>query len=77
MKVIKLLELGAEMLKMMSANDIKVGDECFISLYNDYEAMRNEGEKYSVAMILLAEKYNISESSVSRIVRRLSRDVTI
>jgi Mor family transcriptional regulator len=77
MKVINLLELGAKMLEMMSVNDIRLGDEKFVRMFRKYEQMRHEGEKYSVCLMVLSEKYGVSESSVSRVVRRLSRDVRL
>lgn len=75
MKVAKLLEMGSQMLKVMSENDIKMTDWSYCKLYEDYERMRHRGEKYHVIISELSLAYAISESSVSRIVKRLSRDV--
>ena len=77
MKVINLLELVSKILEMMSANDIRTGDEKFVHLYREYEQMRKSGEKYSVCIMILAERYGVSENTVSRVVRRLSRDVVV
>ena len=46
-------------------------------MYREYEQMRQDGEKYSVCVMVLSEKYGVSESTVSRVVRRLGRDVVM
>ena len=75
MKVIEFLKLVKEILKVMSKSDIKVSDGEYINLYLEYERMRKEGEKYWYSVSVLSSKYGISEASVSRLIRRLSKDV--
>lgn len=77
MKVINLLEMTGKILEIMSANDIRTGDEKFAQLFREYEKMREAGEKYCVCIMILAERYGVSESTVSRVVRRLGRDVIV
>lgn len=77
MKIINFVELVAKILEMMSVNDIRTGDEKFVQLFREYEQMRKAGEKYSVCIMVLSERYGVSESTVSRVVRRLSRDVIV
>ena len=77
MKVVKLLELTEKILEMMSANDIRTGDEKFVRMYREYEQKRQDGEKYSVYIMELSDKYGVSESTVSRVIRRFGRDVVL
>lgn len=75
MKVVKILEIGRELLKMMSENGLKQDDYLFIGMYYEYEYRRSQQEKYAVVVADLSEKYKISESSVKRILRRLGSEV--
>lgn len=75
MKVIELIKISTETLKMMSEVGIKTDDWQHISMYEEYQAMREKCEKFRYIMAHLAEKYKISESSVKRIVKRLSHEV--
>ena len=39
--------------------------------------MRKNSEKFRYIIAYLAEKYNTSESTIKRVVKRLSREVTM
>lgn len=75
MKVIDLLFLGRNLLKIMSKNDIKASDEFFVDIYDEFQQMRENGEKFSVAVMVLSMKYGVSERTISRAIKRLSKDV--
>jgi len=71
MKVIDLLKIQREPLKVMSDCGLKVDDYEYIALYEEYRKMRLENEKYRYVIMCLSMKYHISESKVKRIIRRL------
>ena len=75
MKVVEFLKIGREMLKTMSAFDLKRDDYRHIELYEEYARMRGEGEKVDYILYLLAQKYKLSESTIKRVVKRLSKEV--
>ncbi len=75
MKIIELLRFHKEFLKRMSENDIKTDDWEHVEMFNEYEQMRNAGEKATWIFPHLADKYGCSESSVYRIVSRFKSDV--
>lgn len=60
------------MLKMMSNSGIKTDDWRHIKMYEEYQDMRSRCEKFRYIMAHLAEKYRLSESTVKRIIKRLS-----
>lgn len=74
MKVVELLKIGGEMLKMMSKHDVFRDDWRYISLYESYKTMRNNRIKHIAAIRMLGEDYNISTRTVERIIKRLSID---
>ena len=77
MKVIDLVKISMEALKMMSNSGIKTGDWKHVKMYEEYLDMRRNCEKFRYIMAYLAEKYKISESSVKRILKRLSEEVIL
>ena len=77
MKVIELVKISIETLKMMSKHDIKLNDWKYIEMFEEYLDMRSNKDKFRYIMAYLAEKYKISESTVKRIVKRLSEEVML
>ena len=77
MKVVELVKISIETLKMMSKHDIKLNDWKHIEMFEEYLDMRRNREKFRYIMAYLAEKYKISESTVKRIVKRLSEEVML
>ena len=77
MKVVELVKISMESLKMMSNSGIRTGDWQHVKMYEEYQEMRRKCEKFRYIMAYLAEKYRLSESSVKRIVKRLSEDVML
>ena len=75
MKAVEILKIGHELLKCMSELDLRVDDYRYLSLKSEYDGMRAAGEKVDFIHACLAEKYKVSESTVKRIVRRLSKEV--
>lgn len=74
MKMIELLKIAAEMLKLMSKNEVKRDDWRFVPLYEEFQEMRDKGVKYREAVRMLAEDYRVSRATVERAIRRLERD---
>jgi len=75
MKAIKIIEIGAELLKMMSFCDLRVADVQYIELYSEYVKARNNNIKYNAIIYDLSLRYQLSESTVKRIIRRFEKDV--
>lgn len=75
MRVIELLELAEELLLRLKASGIRLDDCMFIGLYKEYAKMREEGEKVTYIVSMLAEKYGISERKVYDLARRLGADL--
>lgn len=74
MKVIELLKLGGEMLKLMSENEVNRDDWRFVPMYEEFQEMREKGVKYREAVMMLAEDYHISRATVERAIKRLDSD---
>lgn len=74
MKVVELLKMGAEMLKLMSKHDVGRDDWRFVTMYEEFLEMRSKGVKYREAVRMLAIDYNVSRATIERAIRRLEGD---
>jgi DNA-binding MarR family transcriptional regulator len=73
MKAVKILNIGAELLKMMSICDLRLQDFQYLEMYSEYIKARNANVKYNAIIYDLATRNNISESTVKRIIRRFEK----
>ena len=72
-----LLKLNLNQLKMMSDCDIPVSYYRYIPMFEDYLEMRAAGDKKAYIILHLADKYDVSESTVKRVIKALSLRVTV
>lgn len=75
MKVVELLRIGGEMLKLLSGNEVNRDDWRYVKLFDEFQNMRGLGVKYREAIRMLSEDYGISRATVERVVQRLDREV--
>lgn len=75
MKVVEYLKIGRELLKLMSSFDLRCDDYKHIEMYDEYIRMKKEGEKTDYILAVLSSKFGLSESTIKRVVRRLSKEV--
>lgn len=74
MKIIDVLKLGREMLKLLSKKGSKVTDWQYVELYEEFTSMREQGMKVRGIAMELSERYGIAVSTLFKIVNRLSKD---
>ena len=74
MKIVELLNLGSEMLKLMSENDVKRDYYRYVPMYYEYQNMRRNGMKYREAVKMLARDYRTSRATVERAVKKLGEE---
>lgn len=74
MKVIEILKLNRELLKICRDVGIRMDDVQYIELYNDYNRLLAAGEKVSYIVAVLAGRYAVSERKVYALIKRLRSD---
>lgn len=75
MLVVNLVQIGRDLMKLLSDNDIKINDYKYLNLYKEYTEMERDGNKISYIVAVLSERYSISESSIYRILQRFNKAV--
>lgn len=77
MKVAELVKISKDALKMMSNSGIKISDWEHLTMYEEFVSMRMNNDKFRYVLAFLSDKYKLSESTVKRILKRLSSEVII
>ena len=70
-----LLKLNINQVKIMSKCGLSVDDVRYIPMYEEYLSLRREGVPKERIYQHFKSKYHVSESTVKRVVRRLSQRV--
>lgn len=74
MKIFEILNFHRELLNRLYASGVRLEDTRYIDLYADYSRMLADGEKVSYIVVLLAEKYAVSERKVYLLIKRFQND---
>ena len=71
-----LLKINLSQFKMMSKCDLSVDDARYVPMYEEYLSLLGEGVPKERIYQYCEKKYHVSESTVKRVVKRLSQRVT-
>ena len=74
MKVVELLKIGGEMLKLLHENGISVSDYEYLPLLADYQRMKDSGDKTSYVVFVLSRRYGMCERKVYKVLKRLLKE---
>ena len=77
MKAFELLKLNESLLKTMDDLSLSINDVKYVELLRDYERMVLEGNKKTYIVQTLADKYDIAERTLYRVIDKLMQDVAI
>mgnify|MGYP007101825840 CR=1 FL=1 len=75
MKVVKVVEISIGILKLLSEFGIRIDDWQYVDAYKEFLNMRSNRIKYRSAIMMLAEEKHVSERTLERAFKRLSRIV--
>ena len=74
MKVVELLKIGGELLKLMSKHDVLRDDYRYVPMFEEYQNLRRNGLKHHAAITMLSDEYHVSTRTIERIIKRLKCD---
>ncbi|MBF1531918.1 MAG: hypothetical protein HXO02_08780 [Prevotella salivae] len=77
MKIIDILKFNRELIKRLRETGIRLKDERYIDLYNDYTELRRHGEKVSYIVLVLSTRYSVSERTVYSLIKRMNCECNI
>lgn len=77
MTLFEILNFNKELLNRLCMVGFKPDDCRYIDLYNEYEQMKNAGEKVTCIVNFLSAKYDVSERKIYEIVKRFGKHCTV
>lgn len=69
----ELVKIDTQMLMLLSENGIRIDDYRYVDAYEQFLNMRRNRMKYRAAIKMLADEKHISERTLERVFKRLSR----
>lgn len=75
MTMYEVLKLNEGLLQFMVANDVQPADVRYVQMYAEYLRMKSEGHKLVYIVAFLMDEYQVSESTVYRVMRRFKKVV--
>lgn len=76
MTVFEILKFNRELIKRLVRIGFKPDDCRYIDLYDEYERMKESGDKVTYIVMHLSAKYGVCERKVYGIIKRFGRDRT-
>lgn len=74
-KAVEVLRVARSICELLAGNDIKASDVRYLDMYDDWCRLRGEGHKFRYIVYYLSTQYDLSESNLLRIVRRMDKEV--
>lgn len=75
MKAYELLKVNESLLKAMDGASLAIGDIKYVNMVYEFEQMIAKGDKKTYIVQTLAEKYEIAERTLYRVIERLMQDI--
>lgn len=77
MEAIELLIINKSMIELLAKNDLDVGDVKYIEAYKDYSRLMAEGHKQLYVLQYIEDEYDISKSTIKRLIKKFGKDVEL
>lgn len=72
MQIIEILRTCGDFLETLHKFGIKIDDYRYLGMYSDYEKMHQKGYKMTYIVAVLAERYDMCERKVYKVIKRMS-----
>lgn len=73
----EILKASASVCKVLADNGVSPSDYKFVSLVEEYNRLKGEGHKYAYIVFYLSQQYDIGETTVYRIIKRLGEEISL
>jgi len=77
MKAYELLLVNKTMIELLAKNDLDVGDVKYIEAYKDYSRLMAEGHKQLYVLQYIEDEYDISKSTIKRLIKKFGKGVEL
>lgn len=73
----ELLIMNRSMVEVLLANHININDVQNLQIYEQVMEMKKQGHKVTYITVFLAHKYGMTDRGIYKIIKRLSRSVSV
>lgn len=73
----ELLIMNRSMVEVLLSNHININDVQNLQIYEQFIDMKKQGHKVSYITVFLAHKYGMTDRGIYKIIKRLSRSVSV
>lgn len=73
----ELLIMNRSMVEVLLANHININDVQNLQIYEQFMEMKKQGHKVTYITVFLAHKYGMTNRGIYKIIKRLSRSVSV
>lgn len=73
----ELLITNRSMVEVLLANHININDVQNLQIYEQFMEMKKQGHKVTYITVFLAHKYGMTDRGIYKIIKRLSRSVSV
>lgn len=73
----ELLIVNRSMVEVLLANHININDVQNLQIYEQFMEMKKQGHKVTYITVFLAHKYGMTDRGIYKIIKRLSRSVSV
>lgn len=73
----ELLIMNRSMVEVLLANHININDVQNLQIYEQFMEMKKQGHKMTYITVFLAHKYGMTDRGIYKIIKRLSRSVSV
>lgn len=73
----ELLIMNRSMVEVLLANHININDVQNFQIYEQFMEMKKQGHKVTYITVFLAHKYGMTDRGIYKIIKRLSRSVSV
>ncbi|MCM1223243.1 MAG: hypothetical protein NC548_53205 [Lachnospiraceae bacterium] len=69
--------MNRSMVEVLLANHININDVQNLQIFEQFMEMKQQGHKVSYITVFLADKYEMTDRGIYKIIKRLSRQVSV
>lgn len=73
----ELLIMNRSMVEVLLANHININDVQNLQIYEQFMEMKKQGHKVTYITVFLAHKYGMTDRGIYKIIKRLSRSLSV
>lgn len=73
----ELLIMNRSMVEVLLSNHININDVQNLQIYEQFLDMKKQGHKVTYITVFLAHKYGMTDRGIYKIIKRLSRSVSV